>query len=115
MRVRARASLRTDVLALNGSLGGPETQTNVLVPSPTALARPGRLDLGLAVEEDYRVAVVSACLISPIPSCNLKCSRSHVNDLLCGCFWKARSLWTVSSVAILLVGRGQDALLLTGT
>jgi hypothetical protein len=25
---------------------------------------------------------------------------------LCGCFWKARSLWTVSSVAILSVGRG---------
>lgn len=56
--------LRTDVLALNGSDRGPETQTNVLVPSPTALARPGRLDLGLAVEEDCGVAVVSAGLIA---------------------------------------------------
>lgn len=63
---------RTDVLALNGSFGGLETQTNVLVPSPTALARPGRLDLGLAVEEDYksRVAVVSARALSPILHCN---------------------------------------------
>ena len=45
--------LHTNVLALNGSLGGAEPKTNVLVPSPTTLAGPGRLDLGLAVEEDF--------------------------------------------------------------
>lgn len=44
---------RTDVLALNGSSGGAETQTNVLVPSAAALARSGGLDLGLGVEEDF--------------------------------------------------------------
>lgn len=49
---RFRLFLRTDVLALNGSLGGTETQTNVLVPSPATLTRTGGLDLGLAVEED---------------------------------------------------------------
>lgn len=48
----SRVSQHTDVLALNGGLGGAETQTNVLVPSPATLARAGRLDLGLAVEED---------------------------------------------------------------
>jgi len=42
----------TDVLALNGGGGGTETQADVLVPSPATLARPGRLDLGLAVKED---------------------------------------------------------------
>ena len=100
-----RASLRTDVLALNGSLGGAETQTNVLVPSPTALARPGGLDLGLAVEEDYGVAVVSAAALSPIARCG-RTQPSPGKNSLCGCFWKARSFWTVSSVAILSVGRG---------
>jgi hypothetical protein len=53
-------ALLVDVLALNGSDRGPETQTNVLVPSPTALTRPGRLDLGLAVEEDVRLLLESA-------------------------------------------------------
>ncbi len=99
------ASLRTDVLALNGSLGGAETQTNVLVPSPTTLARPGGLDLGLAVEEDYGVAVVSAAALSPIARCG-RTQLSPRENSLCGCFWKARSLWTVSSVAILSVGGG---------
>lgn len=44
---------RTDVLALNGGLGGAEAQTNVLVPSSATLARASGLDLGLAVEEDW--------------------------------------------------------------
>ena len=44
---------RTDVLALNGGDRGAETQTDVLVPSPATLARAGRLDLGLAIKEDW--------------------------------------------------------------
>ena len=97
-------SLRTDVLALNGSLGGTEAQTNVLVPSPTALARPGGLDLGRAVEEDYGVVVVSfGLLANSLLQSDTAFARKNS---LCGCFWKARSLWTVSSVAILSVGRG---------
>ena len=43
---------RTDVAALNGSLGGAETQADVLVPSAAALARASRLRLDLLVEED---------------------------------------------------------------
>jgi len=50
---RAIRYSRTDVLALNSGLGGAEAQANVLVPSPATLARPSRLDLGLAVEEDW--------------------------------------------------------------
>ena len=46
---------RTDVAALNGSLGGTETQTNILIPSSATLARSGALGLGLGVEEDVRL------------------------------------------------------------
>jgi len=98
-------SLRTDVLALNGALGGAEAQANVLVPSPATLARTGRLDLGLAVEEDCEVAVVSFRPFANSPAA-VGCSPESRKNSLCGCFWKARSLWTVSSVAILSVGRG---------
>lgn len=51
----SRGFARTDVLALNGGGRGAETQTDVLVPSPATLARAGGLDLGLAVEEDWRL------------------------------------------------------------
>lgn len=50
---------RTDVAALNGSLGGTETQTNVLVPSSSTLARSGALGLGLGVQEDVRLLLES--------------------------------------------------------
>jgi hypothetical protein len=43
---------RTDVGALNGSLGGTETKTDILVPAATTLARASRLRLGLLVLED---------------------------------------------------------------
>lgn len=46
------ARKRTDVGALNGSGGGTETQTDVLVPSAAALAGASRLRLGLLVKED---------------------------------------------------------------
>ncbi len=49
----------TDVVALNGGLGGPEAQSNVLVPSPATLSRPGGLDLDLGVLEDVRLLEVS--------------------------------------------------------
>ena len=49
----------TDVAALNGSLGGTETQTNILIPSSAALARSGALGLGLGVEEDVRLLLES--------------------------------------------------------
>lgn len=50
----------TNVAALNGGLGGTETQTDVLVPSPAVLARAGSLDLGLGVQEDVRLLLESA-------------------------------------------------------
>jgi hypothetical protein len=49
----------TDVAALNGSLGGTETQTNILIPSSAALARSGRLGLDLGVLEDMRLLLES--------------------------------------------------------
>lgn len=45
-------ALLVDVGALNGSGGGTETQTDVLVPSAAALAGASRLRLGLLVKED---------------------------------------------------------------
>lgn len=54
-----RLLARTDVAALNGGLGGTETQTNVLVPSSSALARSGALGLGLGVQEDVRLLLES--------------------------------------------------------
>lgn len=52
-------ALLVDVAALNGSLGGTETQTNVLVPSSSTLARSGALGLGLGVQEDVRLLLES--------------------------------------------------------
>ena len=46
------AIARTDVAALNGGLGGTETQTDVLVPSAATLSRTSGLGLGLRVLED---------------------------------------------------------------
>lgn len=63
---RGFSSKRTDVLALNGSSGGTEAQADVLVPSATTLAGTGRLDLGLAVEEDLRNRSLSARPNSPL-------------------------------------------------
>lgn len=51
--------LRTDVAALNGGLGGTETQTDILVPSAAVLARSGGLSLGLGVLEDVRLLLES--------------------------------------------------------
>lgn len=47
-------ALLVDVVALNGGLGGTETQTDILIPSPGAgvLARTA----GLVVEEDVRLS-----------------------------------------------------------
>lgn len=50
---------RTDIAALNGSLGGTEPKTDVLVPSPATLAGPGGLDLDLGVLEDVRLLLES--------------------------------------------------------
>lgn len=50
---------RTDVAALNGGLGGTETQADVLVPSSATLARSGALGSGLRVLEDVRLLLES--------------------------------------------------------
>lgn len=50
---------RTNVAALNGGLGGTETQTDVLVPSSASLSRSSRLGLDLGVLEDVRLLLVS--------------------------------------------------------
>lgn len=47
-------ALLVDVRTLNGGLGGTETQTDILVPSP-ALANLLALRLGLRVKEDVRL------------------------------------------------------------
>jgi hypothetical protein len=52
-------SQRTDVRTFNGSLGGTETQTDILVPSSSALARLGGLGLNLGVKEDVRLLLES--------------------------------------------------------
>jgi hypothetical protein len=52
-------ALLVDVAALNGGLGGSETQTDVLVPSSATLARSGGLGLGLRVLEDVRLLLES--------------------------------------------------------
>ena len=49
----------TDVVALNGGLGGLEAQTDILVPSAARLARASRLRLGLGVLEDVRLLLES--------------------------------------------------------
>lgn len=50
----------TDVRALNGILGRPEAQTDVLVPSPATLSDLLALALTLGVEEDVRLLLESA-------------------------------------------------------
>lgn len=60
-----RSSIRfamphTNVAALDGSLGGTETKTNILVPSAAGLARSGALGLDLGVLEDVRLLLESA-------------------------------------------------------
>ena len=58
-RISSQASRRvvsfahTDVATLDGVLGGPESQSYVLVVSSAILSRAGSLDLGLRVEEDW--------------------------------------------------------------
>jgi len=47
-------ALLVDVGTLNGGLGGTETQTDVLVPSPVAGVLAGSADL--VVEEDVRLS-----------------------------------------------------------
>lgn len=94
---------RTDVVALNGSLGGLEAQTDILVPPLAVLARAGSLDLGLAVEEDCITTTVSTlCFLGGAsrPSFD-RCIQAGRHSL-CGCFWKARSLWTVNSTLAIL-------------
>lgn len=53
-------NLHTDVVSLNGSLWGSESQSNVLVPSSSSLADSCGLRLRLAVEEDVRLLLESA-------------------------------------------------------
>jgi hypothetical protein len=52
-------ALLVDVAALNGGLGGTETQTDILVPSSATLSRSGRLGLDLGVLEDMRLLLES--------------------------------------------------------
>lgn len=51
---------RTDVRALNGGLGRPEAQTDVLVPSLATLSLSLRLAAGLLVLEDVRLLLERA-------------------------------------------------------
>lgn len=55
----SEGALLVDVATLNGSLGGTETQTDILVPSSATLAWSGGLGLGLGVEEDVRLLLES--------------------------------------------------------
>lgn len=52
-------ALLVDVAALNGGLGGSETQTNILIPSSATLARSAGLGSGLRVLEDVRLLLES--------------------------------------------------------
>jgi hypothetical protein len=56
-------ALLVNVVALNGRLGRPEAQTNVLVPSPATLARTVRLGLSLGVEVDVRLLLESPLVL----------------------------------------------------
>lgn len=55
-----KGALLVDVVAVNGGLGGLETQTDVLVPSSATLAGAGGLADALGVLEDVRLLLVSA-------------------------------------------------------
>jgi hypothetical protein len=50
----------TDIVALNGGLWCSESQSNVLVPSSSALANSGGLRLRLGVQEDVRLLLERA-------------------------------------------------------
>lgn len=60
MEISSSRFAHTNVAALNGGLGGTETQTDILVPSSSALAGSGALGLGLGVLEDVRLLLESA-------------------------------------------------------
>lgn len=60
LRLLRGSESRTDVRTLNGSLGGPEAQTDVLVPSLATLSTSLRLAAGLLVLEDVRLLLVCA-------------------------------------------------------
>ena len=58
-KTRRRRTTLTDVAALNGSLGGSESQPDIFEPSPTGLANLLALrGLRLVVEEDVRLLLV---------------------------------------------------------
>lgn len=59
-RSNRRHVARTDVGALNGGLGGTETQTDLLVPSSATLSRSGGLCSDLRVREDVRLLLESS-------------------------------------------------------
>ena len=74
--------MHTDVGALNGGLGGTETQTNVLVPSPVAGVLAGSADL--VVEEDVRlsqrISIRSRCVYrgrSVVPASGKRAPTGH--------------------------------------
>jgi len=69
-------ALLVNVATLNGSRGGTETQTNVLVPSSSALARSGALGLGLGVQEDVRLLLESTLRLDGQLGCHLELSFS---------------------------------------
>lgn len=86
----------------------------VLNPRPTSLYHllpflPGRADLTLVLLLRKTAIATTVSNSSYIPLFLLVVRSSgeriiSLGDVLCGCFWKARSLWTVSSVAILSLG-----------
>lgn len=79
-------ALLVDVGALNGGLGGTETQTDVLVPSPGAGVLAGTA--GLVVQEDVRL------------SQRISIRTRWLSRVVCStCFWKARSDWTLLLLA----------------
>ena len=87
---QARGSFeRTDVAALNGGLGGTETQTDILVPSSATLARSGRLGLSLGVEKDVRLLLESAL--------GLDCQLGRpVQRNITGQHWNILTVYTLS-------------------
>lgn len=79
-------ALLVDVAALNGGLGGSETQTDVLIPSSAALARSGALGLGLRVLEDVRLLLESTLRLDGQLGRHLELSFSgrYRNEMACG-------------------------------
>lgn len=93
-------------MSLDGVLGSLETQTNILIPSPAALAnavRLGRLGAALVVEEDVRLLLESALAldrqlcrhdcgvvagrggVEADVRCSLSCGRVPCKNLVGGC------------------------------